>query len=60
MDAIAVLFGLGLLVLLVIGVPYLLVSHARLKARVARLEAGLGQARPEAEVAPVVVERCRR
>lgn len=57
MDAIAVLFGLGLLVLLVIGVPYLLVSHARLKARVARLEAGLGQARPEAEVAPVVVER---
>ncbi|KGM88566.1 putative membrane protein [Roseovarius mucosus DSM 17069] len=59
MDALAVLFGLGLLALLVIGVPYLLISHLRLKARVARLEAGLSQARPEAvaEVAPVVEER---
>ncbi|MBW4972194.1 DUF2339 domain-containing protein [Roseovarius mucosus] len=55
MDALAVVIGLGILALLVIGVPYLLVSHARLKARVARLEAGLGQTTPEV-VTEVVTE----
>lgn len=61
MDALAVVIGLGVLALLLIGVPYLLVSHARLKARVARLEAGLGsvgapEMAAEAVVAPVVAE----
>lgn len=61
MEALAVVIGLGVLALLLIGVPYLLVSHARLKARVARLEAGLKPAAPEfvaeAVAAPVVDER---
>ncbi|MBQ0748559.1 MAG: DUF2339 domain-containing protein, partial [Roseovarius sp.] len=61
MEALAVVIGLGVLALLLIGVPYLLVSHARLKARVARLEAGLKPAAPEfvaeTEAAPVVEER---
>ena len=49
MEAMFALFGLGLLALLLVGIPYLLVSHARLRARVARLEAGLAAASaPEA------------
>lgn len=40
-DLIMALFGLAIAALFVVGVPYLLVSHHRLKARVARLEAGL-------------------
>jgi uncharacterized membrane protein len=62
MEALAVVIGLGVLALLLIGVPYLLVSHTRLKARVARLEAGLGrvaapEVAPEAMVDPLVVGR---
>lgn len=55
-DLIMALLGLAVAAMFVVGVPYLLVSHHRLKARVARLEAGLaaGPAGPPlpAAVAP--------
>jgi len=40
-DLTMALFGLAFAALILVGVPYLLISHHRLKARVARLEAGL-------------------
>lgn len=48
MDALVVLIGIGMLALVLGGVPFLLVSHARLKARVARLEERLTGGGPEA------------
>lgn len=46
MEAILALLALGVLGLLGVGVPYLLVSHGRLKARVSVLEAELAQGDP--------------
>lgn len=55
MEAFALVMALGMLALLLVGVPYLLVSQARLKARVARLEAGLSASAPKPAAAPPVV-----
>ncbi|WP_084732842.1 DUF2339 domain-containing protein [Roseovarius marisflavi] len=44
MDAIVVILALCILALVVFGLPYLLVSHARLKARVSALEVQLVKA----------------
>lgn len=57
MDALVIIIGLGVLALVLVALPYLLISHARLKARVARLEAGLAQAAPKPVAAVPVVER---
>ncbi|SFN75920.1 Uncharacterized membrane protein [Roseovarius lutimaris] len=42
MDTIVVIVALCILALVVVGLPYLLVSHARLRARVTALEVELG------------------
>lgn len=56
MDAVVIIIGLGVLALVLVGLPYLLISHGRLKARVARLEAVIAGAAPEPVAAMPVAE----